>query len=67
MASWIRRDLKDTVNSELSDTNLETIGFFKPAVVGQIIKDHYELKCLNDKVIFSLLMFQKWFNQKQTK
>ncbi len=60
MAVWLRGDLKDTVDKALAGPVIEDGGVFDPDTIGSILKDHHERRTLNDKVIFSLLVFQKW-------
>lgn len=61
MTSWIRHDIKDYVTETLSRERLSAHGFFNEKCVENIIKDHMEMRNNNYKLIFSLLMFQKWF------
>ncbi len=63
MASWIREDLRPVVDSALSSQKIATEGIFNVSFIKGIIGSHYSRLQLNDKLIFSLLMFQKWFNR----
>ena len=61
MTSWLRQDLKNYVKESLSKERLSIHGFFNEEYVENIIDDHMDRKNNNYKIIFSLLMFQKWY------
>jgi asparagine synthase (glutamine-hydrolysing) len=62
MASWLRGDLKAVVDEELSPKKIRQVALFNERFVNDAIVNHNNRKQLNDKLIFSLLMFQKWHN-----
>ncbi len=60
MAAWLRGDLQETLKNELAPETLRAECIFKPLRVRQLIKEHESRERLNDKTLFSLLVFQKW-------
>jgi len=62
MASWLKHDLKDYACQILCPDSLEKHGLFQKAFVKQALEDHFEHRENNEKLIFSLIMFQKWFD-----
>lgn len=61
MASWLRNDLKEYSFDLLSEKNLKKHGFFRSDYVQKILEDHLMRRESHDKLIFSLIVFQKWF------
>lgn len=61
MTSWIRHDLRDYVTESLRPERLALHGLFDQRRVDSLIDDHIGRRSNNYKVIFSLLMFQKWY------
>ena len=66
MASWLRKDLRTLVDQQLSVKSLKRNAIFRPNTVENIVNNHYARRELNDKIIFSLLVFHQWFNQGST-
>jgi len=60
IAKWLRGDLKPLVEKRLDPRMLSEAGFFNSDEVSTLVADHYQLKQLNNKAIFSLLVFDKW-------
>ncbi|WP_417536862.1 asparagine synthase (glutamine-hydrolyzing) [Methylophaga sp.] len=63
MAGWIRGELRDYMLDMLAPEKLKLHGFFDVDQVENIIKDHLSGKKKNNKIIFSLMMFQLWFDR----
>ena len=61
LTQWLKTDLKAVTLERLSGKRLERHGVLNPATVKRILDDHYEGKEVNDTLIWSLLMFQTWF------
>ncbi len=61
MTKWLQTDLKAATSSMLSGENLAKHGIFDPKTVKTILDDHYEGREINDTLIWSLLVFQAWF------
>ncbi|GAX62953.1 asparagine synthase [Candidatus Scalindua japonica] len=62
MTKWLQTDLKKMTLERLSDRNLERHGIFNRTTVSNILNDHYNGRETNDTLIWSLLMFQTWFD-----
>jgi asparagine synthase (glutamine-hydrolysing) len=63
MASWLRSDLRSVVDSELSREKILNGDIFNQRFIANRLSSHNNRQELNDKLIFSLLVFQKWFNR----
>lgn len=61
LTQWLKTDLKTVTLERLAGKRLERHGVLNPATVKRILDDHYEGKEVNDTLIWSLLMFQTWF------
>ena len=66
MTSWIKNDLKDYVYERLSKENLSVHGYFNTDFIHRKIRDHIDGKEINDKFIFSQLIFQHWYEAYMT-
>ena len=53
-------DLKPVLATELAADRVARDGFFRPETVKGLIDDHDSRRSLNDKILFSLLVFNKW-------
>jgi asparagine synthase (glutamine-hydrolysing) len=62
MAAWLRGDLKEYVADSLSTSTVARHGLFDPKYVQTILHDHWDRRELNDRKIFSVLMFQRWLD-----
>ena len=62
MPQWLKTDLKKITLERLSDKNLKKHGIFNPNTVRDILNEHYTGKETNDTLIWSLLIFQTWFD-----
>jgi hypothetical protein len=60
MAAWLRGDLKEYVADSLSTSTVARHGLLDPKYVQTILHDHWNRRELNDRKIFSVLMFQRW-------
>jgi asparagine synthase (glutamine-hydrolysing) len=65
MTRWLQTDLKGLTRELLSERNLGKHDLFDRKTVGRILDDHYSGKEINDTTIWSLMMFQSWFDQYQ--
>ncbi|MBZ5555290.1 MAG: asparagine synthase (glutamine-hydrolyzing) [Acidobacteriia bacterium] len=63
MASWLKSDLKEYAEELLSHDNLRKHGLFKPDFAKKVLHEHFGGRELNDKLIFSLMIFQKWYER----
>ncbi len=60
MTSWIKNDLRKLVNDRLSVNELKIHDLFNHSYIQKKIDEHMNDREINDKFIFSLLMFQSW-------
>ncbi len=60
LSAWLHSDLRPVVDRLLDPARLAGEGYFRPEEVGALVTDHQARRNLNDKAIFSLLMFSKW-------
>ncbi len=60
MAAWLRGPLKETVEQHLFGQDTQSKGLFRPEALRKLVDDHMAFSSLNDKILFSLLVFQKW-------
>ena len=63
IAQWLKSDIRPLCDRLLSKEVIERQGIFNWSFVHQAIDDHLTRKRLNDKLLFSLIMFQKWFEK----
>lgn len=61
-ASWLQRELKQFTLEKLSERNLKRHGLLDPETVRTILNEHYSGSENNDTLIWSLLVFQSWFD-----
>jgi len=62
MTQWLKHDLKSYVLDTLTEKNLGKHGFINPVTVNRILSEHFSGKEIHDTLIWSLLIFQKWFD-----
>jgi asparagine synthase (glutamine-hydrolysing) len=62
MPQWLRNDLKPYTLSVLSPERLARHGFFNSGTVSRILSDHFDGRQTNDTLIWSLVVFQTWFD-----
>jgi asparagine synthase (glutamine-hydrolysing) len=62
MTRWLQTDLKSYVLNTLSDKNLNKHGILNPNTVKTILDEHFNRIEINDKLIWTLVMFQNWYN-----
>ena len=62
MTQWLKTDLKDYVQETLSRDKLGRHGYLNFSVVERIIEEHLSGKQIHDTLIWSMLIFQKWYD-----
>jgi len=62
MTQWINNDLRHYVRETLSEHNFKKHGLFNYTKIRSILDDHSNRKEINDQLIWSLLIFQTWYN-----
>ena len=63
IAKWLRGELKDLALETLSEPRLRQAGLFDPSHVQRLMSDHLDGRCDNRKQLWSLLVFQLWFDR----
>lgn len=63
LASWLAKELKPFLLETLSEANIKHAGLFDPTAVKKIMDDHLRMKKDNRKQLWSLLVFQMWFDK----
>ncbi len=63
IASWIRGPLKELIGTTLAKEKIERHGLFSASYVGSLLHEHFEGKRDNSSKIWTLFMFQVWFEK----
>lgn len=66
-ASWIKSDLKQSIIEILSKQELDKHGYIRHDTVTRVLDEHFSGKQIHDKLIWSLVIFQKWFSQNESR
>lgn len=62
VARWLRGPLTGLLDSRLHPDRLQRQGLFRPAAVARLVADHRHGRRDNRKPLWTLLMFQLWFD-----
>ena len=62
MAQWLKTDLKSYVVEALSEKNLKKHDLLNSSTVKKILDEHFSGKEIHDTLIWSILIFQKWYD-----
>jgi asparagine synthase (glutamine-hydrolysing) len=62
MAQWLKRDLKLFVRETLSEKNLKKHDLINSKTVQEILVEHFSEKEIHDTLIWSMVIFQTWFD-----
>lgn len=62
MAQWLKKDLKPYVLETMSDKNLKKHDMLNSKTIRTILEQHFSGKEIHDTLIWSVLMFQVWFD-----
>lgn len=65
LAMWLRGSLRGYVEACLSSAEIARSGVLVPAEVARHMAAHQARRSLNDKLIFSVLMFERWWRRHQ--
>lgn len=63
MARWLKTDLRPQILDVLSPQSLARHGLFDGTTVSRILTDHFDGRETNDTLIWSLVVFQAWFDR----
>jgi len=61
IARWLRNELKTFMLDSLEETKIKRQGLFNYTYIKKLIDDHLESKMDNRKALWSLLVFQIWY------
>jgi asparagine synthase (glutamine-hydrolysing) len=61
MTQWLKTDLKGYVQETLTRKNLDRHGYLNFETVKRVLDEHFSGKQIHDTLIWSMLVFQKWF------
>jgi asparagine synthase (glutamine-hydrolysing) len=62
MTSWLQKDLKSYILETLSEEKLKKHEIFNSKAVQRLLKEHFTGREIHDTVIWSLVIFQTWFD-----
>ncbi len=62
VASWLRTDLRELLTDTLAPARLARSGLFNPPEVTQLVHEHLEGKRNHAKKLWTLLVFQLWYD-----
>jgi asparagine synthase (glutamine-hydrolysing) len=62
MSWWLKRNLKEVSLDWLSERNLKRHDILNSKTINNILTEHFSGRENNDTLIWSLLVFQKWFD-----
>ena len=60
LALWLRNELRDLVEEELSEKRLRQIGYFNSKTVSKIVQEHLSGRHNHENKIWALLNFVLW-------
>jgi len=63
MAAWLRTDLADYARDILGESRLNEAGLFNGSYVAAKLEEHLTGRQKNNKLLFSLIMFQEWYER----
>ena len=66
MAAWLRKDLAGYTREILSKHNVSSNGLFDARFVAERWEEHLAGRRKNNKLLFSLIMFQEWYRRHLT-
>jgi asparagine synthase (glutamine-hydrolysing) len=63
MGAWMRGELRGYTTDVLSGPRLSETGLFNTSYVSAKLSEHVAGRSKNNKLLFSLIMFQHWFER----
>jgi asparagine synthase (glutamine-hydrolysing) len=63
VARWLSTNLRDLVGDLLGESRLRRQGLFQPSAVATLLDDHWSGRRNNRKGLWTLLMFQLWYDR----
>jgi len=62
IAQWINKELKSSISEKLNLSRIKKQGIFNPQTIEQLVEEHWNRKKDNRMKIWSLFMFQLWYD-----
>ncbi len=62
MAQWLKNDLKSYALETLSEKNLKRHDLLNLKTIKKILNEHFSGKEIHDTLIWSILIFQRWYD-----
>jgi asparagine synthase (glutamine-hydrolysing) len=63
LAGWLRGELKELCNEVLSEKNINRAGIFDYNYIKQLKEEHFSSKRNNHKQLWTLMVWQMWYNR----
>ena len=60
LSDWLRKELRPLCEELLAPALLDRDGFFEPAFVERLKREHFERRANHRKLLWSLMVFQLW-------
>jgi len=61
MAQWLKKDLKSYTEDNLNEKSLKKHGLLNFETIKKVMNNHFSGREIHDTLIWSLLIFQKWY------
>ena len=59
-ASWLRNELREMIQDELSEARMRRLGYFEPAAVTRLLGEHFGRHHNREGILWELLCFSTW-------
>jgi len=59
-AAWLRHELRDVLQDELSSDRLSRLGYFNPGAVQQLLEEHLSRRHNREGILWGLFCFSAW-------
>lgn len=63
VAKWLKCELREVMHDLLSGERIKREGFFNVSYINRLIEEHLSNKKDNRKLLWTLLVFEMWFNK----
>jgi len=62
MAQWLKNDLRQYIDDNVSEKQLKRHSLFNRFTVKKLLDEHMAGREIHDTLIWSILVFQKWYD-----
>ena len=59
-SAWLRNELRQTLTDELSAARQRRLGYFDPAMVDRLLREHLDGRQNREGILWALLCFSTW-------